>query len=87
MKINSSNLPNFDLLVAGFPCQSFSIVGQRKGLIDERGQIIYRLLKVMKVKEVKYFIFNIWCSRDLRQEEDSFCRFSHLHLTGARFKL
>ena len=56
MKINSSNLPNFDLLVAGFPCQSFSIVGQRKGLIDKRGQIIYGLLKIMKVKEVKYFI-------------------------------
>ena len=56
MKINSSNLPNFDLLVAGFPCQSFSIVGQRKGLIDKRGQIIYGLLKVMKAKGVKYFI-------------------------------
>ncbi len=32
MKINPFVLPNFDLLVAGFPCQAFSIVGQRKGL-------------------------------------------------------
>ena len=56
MKINPSDLPNFDLLIAGFPCQAFSIVGQRKGLIDKRGQIIFGLLKIMKSKNIKYFI-------------------------------
>lgn len=56
MKINPFDLPDFDLLVAGFPCQSFSIVGQRKGLTDERGQIIFGLLKIMKAKKIKYFI-------------------------------
>ncbi len=56
MKINPSHLPNFDLLVAGFPCQAFSIVGQRHGLIDKRGQIIFGLLKIMKAKKIKYFI-------------------------------
>ncbi|STO99981.1 cytosine DNA methylase [Helicobacter canadensis] len=30
-KINSNKLPNFDLLISGFPCQSFSIVGKREG--------------------------------------------------------
>ena len=56
MKINPFDLPNFDLMVAGFPCQTFSIVGQRKGLIDERGQIIFGLLKIMRAKKIKYFI-------------------------------
>ncbi len=56
MKINPFDLPDFDLMIAGFPCQSFSIVGQRGGLTDERGQIIFGLLKIMRAKKIKYFI-------------------------------
>ncbi len=56
MVINPSELPDFDVLISGFPCQSFSIVGQRKGFEDLRGQIIYGLIKIMKEKNVSYFI-------------------------------
>lgn len=56
MEIDPSELPDFDLMIAGFPCQSFSIVGQRKGLEDLRGQVIYGLIKIMKAKQVPYFI-------------------------------
>lgn len=56
MKINTKELPNFDMMIAGFPCQSFSINGKRKGMADERGQIIYGLIKIMKDKNLKYFI-------------------------------
>ena len=38
MKINAKDLPDFDLMIAGFPCQSFSVIGQRKGMNDHRGQ-------------------------------------------------
>lgn len=56
MKINSDDLPDFDLMIAGFPCQSFSVIGQRKGMNDHRGQIIYGLIKIMKAKNLPYFI-------------------------------
>jgi len=56
MIINPDDLPDFDILISGFPCQSFSIVGQRKGFEDLRGQIIYGLIEIMKQKDIPYFI-------------------------------
>ena len=56
MQINPLTLPSFDLMLAGFPCQAFSIVGQRRGLEDTRGQIIFGLIKILKAKRIKYFI-------------------------------
>jgi len=56
MKINPNDLPDFDLMIAGFPCQSFSVIGQRKGMNDLRGQIIYGLIKIMNAKNLPYFI-------------------------------
>lgn len=56
MKIEANNLPNFDIMIAGFPCQSFSVIGQRRGMDDHRGQIIYGLIKIMNAKNLPYFI-------------------------------
>ena len=56
MKVNPADLPDFDLMIAGFPCQSFSVIGQRKGMNDHRGQIIYGLIKIMNAKNLPYFI-------------------------------
>ena len=56
MKIDTDELPDFDMMIAGFPCQTFSVIGQRKGMQDERGQIIYGLIKIMLDKNIKYFI-------------------------------
>ena len=56
MKIDPNNLPDFDLMIAGFPCQTFSVIGQRKGFDDYRGQVIYGLIKILEAKNIKYFI-------------------------------
>jgi len=55
-KINTNDLPDFDLMIAGFPCQTFSVIGQRKGMEDHRGQIIFNLIDIMTAKNLKYFI-------------------------------
>jgi DNA (cytosine-5)-methyltransferase 1 len=55
--IDTSKLPGFDILCAGFPCQSFSIAGKRKGFQDSRGDLFFELVRVLKDKRPRYFLF------------------------------
>lgn len=55
-KIDTSTLPDFDLLCAGFPCQSFSIAGKRQGFNDTRGTMFFEILRILKDKRPRYFI-------------------------------
>lgn len=55
-KLNPDELPDFDVMLAGFPCQTFSIVGKREGMNDNRGQIIYYLTDILRKKNIPYFI-------------------------------
>ncbi len=52
-KINPSELPDFDMLCGGFPCQSFSIVGKRRGFKDTRGTMFFEIARILKVKRPK----------------------------------
>ena len=53
-KIVPEQLPDFDLLVGGFPCQSFSIAGARKGFDDTRGTLFFEIARITAVKKPKY---------------------------------
>lgn len=56
-KINAKKLPDFDLLIGGFPCQAFSIAGKRKGFEDTRGTLFFDLARIIKAKRPRLFLF------------------------------
>jgi len=51
-----SDVPDIDVYVCGFPCQPFSTAGNRKGFDDQRGNVFFSCLKVIKQKKPKLFI-------------------------------
>jgi len=55
-KIPSSQIPDFDVLTAGFPCQPFSIAGYRKGFKDERGNVFFDIVRILRDKKPKAFL-------------------------------
>jgi len=59
-KINPDELPDFDLLVGGFPCQAFSIAGKREGFNDTRGTLFFDIARIIKSKKPRYiFLENV----------------------------
>ena len=55
--IDPKELPDFDLLCGGFPCQAFSTAGRRKGFEDARGTLFFELARVVKEKRPPYLFF------------------------------
>ncbi len=56
-EIDPKTLPNFDFLLAGFPCQPFSVAGYRKGFEDTaRGNQFFNIVKILKEKKPEGFL-------------------------------
>lgn len=53
---NIKNLPHFDLLTGGFPCQTFSVMGQQLGFNEERGLMFFRIMDIVQAKRPKYVL-------------------------------
>ena len=49
--INAESIPDFDVLTAGFPCQSFSVCGSKKGFDDERGNLFFEIMRIADKKK------------------------------------
>jgi DNA (cytosine-5)-methyltransferase 1 len=56
MKRDNDEVPDTDLYVAGFPCQSFSAAGLQKGFKDKRGKVFYGVARFIIAKEPRAFI-------------------------------
>jgi DNA (cytosine-5)-methyltransferase 1 len=59
-KIEAKNIPSHDILLAGFPCQAFSIAGHRKGFEDTRGTLFFDVVRIAKYHQPKVlFLENV----------------------------
>jgi DNA (cytosine-5)-methyltransferase 1 len=56
LEVKISEIPDFDILCAGFPCQPFSKAGFQKGFDDDRGNLFFRICKIVKHHRPKYLI-------------------------------
>lgn len=55
-KIKPSNIPDFEVLLAGFPCQPFSISGRKKGFEDTRGTLFFDICRIVYEKQPKVVV-------------------------------
>lgn len=54
--IDSSEIPDFDFLLAGFPCQAFSVAGKQRGFLDTRGTLFFEVERILCEKSPYGFI-------------------------------
>lgn len=55
-QVDSADIPEFDILCAGFPCQAFSSAGKRQGFADTRGTLFFEVERILRDKKPKGFL-------------------------------
>ena len=49
-------LPKIDIITGGFPCQTFSMMGEKRGFKESRGQMFFRIMDIVNIKKPKYLL-------------------------------
>lgn len=55
-KIDAKSIPDHDIILAGFPCQAFSIIGKMNGFLDTRGTLYFDIERILKKKRPRAFL-------------------------------
>jgi DNA (cytosine-5)-methyltransferase 1 len=55
-QVNAKDIPDHDILLAGFPCQPFSIIGQMRGFSDTRGTLFFEIARILAEKKPQAFV-------------------------------
>ena len=55
-KLDIKDIPKFDILLGGFPCQAFSIAGYRKGFNEARGNLFFRIAEILEERKPQAFL-------------------------------
>ena len=50
--VQPEQIPEFEILCAGFPCQAFSVAGKRKGFEDDRGNLFFEISRILEAKDL-----------------------------------
>ncbi|MCH5178079.1 MAG: DNA (cytosine-5-)-methyltransferase [Prevotellaceae bacterium] len=80
---NIANLPDFDFLSGGFPCQTFSMMGSKAGFEEERGQLFFRIIDILAVKHPRYVLLENVKNLYTHDGGNTFARIVHeLELQG-----
>jgi DNA (cytosine-5)-methyltransferase 1 len=75
-KVEATDIPDIDLLVGGFPCQPFSLAGERKGFSDKRGNLFFEIARILESKRPQTILLeNV---RGLLSAQNGFCFYSIL---------
>ena len=78
-------VPKHDILCAGFPCQSFSVAGNRRGLEDVRGTLFFEICKIARVHKPKYlFLENVRGLLSINRGRDFATILNTLQMLGYR---
>ena len=59
-KVVAADIPDFDILCAGFPCQAFSSAGNRKGFADTRGTLFFDVERILLGKNLEDLFLKMW---------------------------
>jgi len=76
-KISTERIPDHDVLFTGFPCQPFSIIGNRLGFDDIRGTLFFEIARILHAKKPSMFILE-----NVKQLSRDAC--GRLAMTGGR---
>ena len=59
-KVAAEDIPYFNVLCAGFPCQPYSVAGKKKGMDDERGQIFFEITRIVAHHKPEVLFLKMW---------------------------